>query len=69
MDRCLHQQWPIVRAALYRAASLNRFVDGANRPTLRRQNDDYYYSIGRYDRGLKSLDIRAASVRWLTSFA
>ena len=64
MDHCLLQQLPIVRVDPYRVASLNRCVDGANRPTLGRPNDDYCYSIGRYEPALKLSDTRAAPARW-----
>jgi len=60
----LLQQLPIVRVDLYRAASLNRFVDGASRPTLDLPNDDYCDSIGRYEPALKLSDTQAAPAQW-----
>jgi len=63
MDRCLQQQSPIVRVAPYRAASLNHFVDGVSRLSEHLTNDDYSYSIGRYELAQKLSDTRAALVR------
>jgi hypothetical protein len=69
MDGFLQQQLPIVRVDPYRAASLNRYVDGANRLTLLRTNDDYCDSIGRYEQALIPSDSRVAPVRSSASFA
>ncbi len=69
MDRYSLRPMLVARVGQAVADSVCRFAKAVRFAHDHWTNDDYSYSIGRYEPTVKPLDIRAAAVRLSASFA